>query len=190
MTVTRCRITGVYLSLMGIKTSAIMRNASLQEQQLWTVLAVQLHSAVGTVKRGRVPCLSSQFDSRNHWKVQRWPSVQEEFDCYQEVYFISPPVLPDQVHFLCVWATNHWKSGKGKESDPTNASANTLVDSRPTVSQLSTDCWPTVGQRVGHFLNLKRTRCVGGASVTRLALSNSRNAKHTFPKLRWTELFH
>ena len=38
----------------------------------------------------------------------------------------------------------HEKGGNGKESDPTNASANTLVDSGPTVGRQSADCWSTL----------------------------------------------
>ena len=72
--------------------------------------------------------------------------------------------------------------GKGKESDLTDASANTSANA-------SADCWPTVGRQVAHFLNWNRPRCVSSASVACRwlvwALLNSCNAEHTYPKLNW-----
>ena len=71
-------VTGVYLLLIGIKLSAIMRNASLQEQHLWTVLAAQLHSAVNILQKKRkqfslCPRTLWQQKSLNSTKVTKWP---------------------------------------------------------------------------------------------------------------------
>ena len=79
--------------------------------------------------------------------------------------------------------SNYTYRGKGKESDPTdasaNASANALADCRPTVGRLSADSRPTVGQQSADALatfwtdsvqdaSVMRRWCVGGVSVTRL----------------------
>ena len=55
--------------------------------------------------------------------------------------------------------------GKGKESDPTDASANASVNSRPTVGRQLADCRPT--RKVMYKM---RRWCISGVLVTPLGL--------------------